>query len=206
MRKKAFYKSKTFWVNLLALAAVFGQDVLGFNLTAETQASILVLINMILRMATKGPIEWKSGDKIKPKGSGMFILMAVLPGMLMVQGCSAAMWSKSGTVLGQCLSQCGVVAADHLVTEWVGGEGVDAEAIGWSSLPCVIGCAGKAGAVLVAQGASARRYSPLTDSFESPSPGEMIERAERGKRTPLEMACGYKGNGPPRCALMIFEE
>jgi hypothetical protein len=57
---KAFYKSRTFWVNLIAAAVLIYQGVTGheFALPAETQAVILAGINLVLRAITREPIVW----------------------------------------------------------------------------------------------------------------------------------------------------
>ena len=49
---KKWYLSKTFWVNLLALIAMVAQMQYGFVFSAEMQTSLLVLINMALRLIT----------------------------------------------------------------------------------------------------------------------------------------------------------
>uniref|UniRef100_A0A6M3LXD4 Holin n=1 Tax=viral metagenome TaxID=1070528 RepID=A0A6M3LXD4_9ZZZZ len=56
---KKFYTSKTLWVNLIALVAIILQLATGkeaFNL--EAQASLLAVINLVLRLVTKKPVGW----------------------------------------------------------------------------------------------------------------------------------------------------
>jgi len=53
---KPLRKSKTFWVNLVALIALLIQSQTGFVITPEEQTAIVVVINMILRAVTKEPI------------------------------------------------------------------------------------------------------------------------------------------------------
>ena len=53
---KPLRKSKTFWVNLVALVALLIQSQTGFVITPEEQTAIVVVINMILRAVTKEPI------------------------------------------------------------------------------------------------------------------------------------------------------
>ena len=56
---KKFYTSKTLWVNLIALVAIILQLATGkeaFNL--EAQASLLAVINLILRLLTNRKIGW----------------------------------------------------------------------------------------------------------------------------------------------------
>jgi len=60
---KTILKSKTFWVNLLTLAGMISSQYFGIELSPELVASILVVINFILRLVTKEPIVWKKEDK-----------------------------------------------------------------------------------------------------------------------------------------------
>ncbi len=53
---KPFYKSKTFWANMVALATMGLQMKYGFVVSADLQALILSLINLGLRAVTKEPI------------------------------------------------------------------------------------------------------------------------------------------------------
>ncbi len=54
---KKFYKSKTFWVNVMALASIVIQSRTGFVIPPELQAGILTVLNGILRFSTTEPIE-----------------------------------------------------------------------------------------------------------------------------------------------------
>lgn len=57
---KKIWKSKTFWANILAGSAIIAQAVAGYDiLNPEVQVAILAGINVILRMVTNGPVEWK---------------------------------------------------------------------------------------------------------------------------------------------------
>ena len=56
---KAWYTSKTLWVNAVALVAIIVQGFTGFVVGLETQTVILGAINLILRMITKSSITWK---------------------------------------------------------------------------------------------------------------------------------------------------
>ncbi len=53
---KKWWKSKTVWVNVIALVALLLQSQIGFELNAEETASILVVINLIMRAITKEPL------------------------------------------------------------------------------------------------------------------------------------------------------
>lgn len=57
---KAWYKSKTLWVNAIAIAAMFIPAHTGIVLDAETQVGILGFINLILRLVTKDPLNWST--------------------------------------------------------------------------------------------------------------------------------------------------
>ncbi len=55
---KKFWQSKTFYVNILAVIAIFLQGQFGFVLDAGTQVSILAAINVVLRLVTHKEIVW----------------------------------------------------------------------------------------------------------------------------------------------------
>jgi len=59
MEKKKWWTSKTIWTNAVAILAVVLQEVLGLDvLGSATQVAILGMINLILRIITKGPVGW----------------------------------------------------------------------------------------------------------------------------------------------------
>jgi hypothetical protein len=49
---KAWYLSKTLWVNAIALIAIIAQGATGFVIALEAQAGLLVIVNLILRAIT----------------------------------------------------------------------------------------------------------------------------------------------------------
>lgn len=57
---KAFYKSRTFWANIVAAALLIYQGVTGHELalSPEQQALLLAIINLVLRAVTREPISW----------------------------------------------------------------------------------------------------------------------------------------------------
>jgi len=55
---KSFWKSKTFWVNILSAFGIAVQTQTGFIIDPATQALGLTIINTILRTITKSPISW----------------------------------------------------------------------------------------------------------------------------------------------------
>ena len=56
MNSKPVYKSRTIWVNLLALIGLFLQQKYGFVLNMEAQSAILIILNLVLRFDTKSAI------------------------------------------------------------------------------------------------------------------------------------------------------
>jgi len=58
MNSKAFYLSKTFWVNMLAVIVMAVQTETGFVISPEEQIAGLAIINLILRICTKSKIDW----------------------------------------------------------------------------------------------------------------------------------------------------
>lgn len=49
---KSWYKSKTLWVNAIALTALIAQGMTGFVVSPAEQAAGIVIINLILRIIT----------------------------------------------------------------------------------------------------------------------------------------------------------
>ena len=54
---KKFYQSKTFWVNVIATAAIGIQTQTGFVIDPSIQAVILSVLNTGLRLVTKQGLE-----------------------------------------------------------------------------------------------------------------------------------------------------
>ncbi len=124
-------------------------------------------------------------------------------GAILPVGCSAAQqnaWRTAGTRLGQCLARCGVKAADGAVTQWMSGETVDAADVGWDALPCVVACAGQAGAILLA--GVEPKYTGGDSLGATLSPAARLAAPLPAGTDPLEAACG-KRDGPPRCVLVL---
>lgn len=59
MEDKKVWQSKTFWVNILSIAAMLIQTQTGFVIDAEAEVAILAVINLVLRAVTKGAVSWK---------------------------------------------------------------------------------------------------------------------------------------------------
>ena len=56
---KSILLSKTIWVNVIAVIALFLQNQYGFVLDESLQVEILGIINIILRLITKEPVQWR---------------------------------------------------------------------------------------------------------------------------------------------------
>ena len=56
---KKWYTSKTLWLNFLGVVVIVLQTQTGFVLSAELQTSVLAILNVVLRIITKEPINWK---------------------------------------------------------------------------------------------------------------------------------------------------
>ena len=55
---KDWWKSKTLWVNVIAIAGIIIRAELGYVFTPETEVGILVAVNCILRLITKEELNW----------------------------------------------------------------------------------------------------------------------------------------------------
>ena len=56
---KSVWQSKTFWVNVIAIAGLFAQSLFGLDtVPMEYQAMALGAVNLILRAITKTEIIW----------------------------------------------------------------------------------------------------------------------------------------------------
>ena len=58
MESKAWYQSKTLWLNLIAALAGAVQTFTGFVIDIEAQGAILIVLNIILRLVTKSAVTW----------------------------------------------------------------------------------------------------------------------------------------------------
>lgn len=56
---KDWYKSKTLWVNVIAIAEIIIRAELGLTLTPEAELAILAGINIALRIITKEEIAFR---------------------------------------------------------------------------------------------------------------------------------------------------
>jgi hypothetical protein len=66
MDSKKWYLSRTLWVNVIAIVVILVQIITDNELiNVEAQASILAVINVILRLITSQPIETPTALKKK---------------------------------------------------------------------------------------------------------------------------------------------
>lgn len=56
---KSWIKSKTLWINILAIVTLIIRAEYGYTLTPEAEIAILGGINIVLRAITKEEIIWK---------------------------------------------------------------------------------------------------------------------------------------------------
>lgn len=54
---KEWYKSKTVWVNIIALLGIISSYLFGFEINSEEAIGILAVVNLILRAVTKEPLK-----------------------------------------------------------------------------------------------------------------------------------------------------
>ena len=58
IQSKPLWLSKTFWVNVVTVIAVYSEVNLGIPLDSNTQLVLLALANLGLRKLTNQPISW----------------------------------------------------------------------------------------------------------------------------------------------------
>lgn len=57
---KVFYKSKTFWTNIIVIAGMGLQVKYGYIITPELHTLLLAAVNLGLRYTTKEPVVWSN--------------------------------------------------------------------------------------------------------------------------------------------------
>ena len=87
MQQKGWFKSKTLWVNAIAFLAILIQSQTGFVIDLEAQGAILAVINVVLRMVTKEPLNWKK-DKATNNMISYILIPLLFLSPLIVQGCA----------------------------------------------------------------------------------------------------------------------
>ncbi len=75
--------SKTLWANLVAVGAILIQSKTGFVVPPEDQVIVLSTINLVLRVITRQPLDWKLKD-ITP----VILLALMLAAAVSLQGCA----------------------------------------------------------------------------------------------------------------------
>jgi len=115
---KAFWLSKMFWVNVLAVLLAVVSYVVGFEIPAEVTMAVLGVINVILRAVTKQELSW--GDTGAGKAVTGLVVLMLLQGALFVQGCvksrstADAACDAVTTDTVQPADSAGVLAADAM--------------------------------------------------------------------------------------------
>lgn len=103
---KTWYTSKTLWLNLIAVIALVVQTQTEFVIDPETQGGILSVINLILRLVTKQPLEWvKPADDAGsddqphfiPPGTAGFVRLPLLFLVALVMATLVAGCATTGT-------------------------------------------------------------------------------------------------------------
>lgn len=121
---KAFYLSKTFWLNVLAIVGLILQSYTEFVLSPEAQVAILGLINIVLRAITNEPLSWgNQGGRINSP-LALHLLMACLALGLLVtslSGCAITQQSHASIAAKSLLAAQAVTvglaeAADDMCT------------------------------------------------------------------------------------------
>lgn len=89
---KSWYLSKTIWFNAIAAIAILLQTRYGFVIDLEAQSGILAVVNLILRVITKGPIEWAQTNASAQGGfirlPLLLIVSLLICASLLIAGCS----------------------------------------------------------------------------------------------------------------------
>lgn len=85
MNGKAWWKSKTLWVNLIAVGVFIVQMLTGFVVDVEAQAGILAVINLILRLITREPLDW---GKNEDAGPGLGRIVPLILVAVFFSGCA----------------------------------------------------------------------------------------------------------------------
>lgn len=70
---KQWWKSKTLWVNALAVISIVAQMKAGFIISADDQLAILAVVNLVLRVITTSPLiasKPEAGNDEKPSQDG----------------------------------------------------------------------------------------------------------------------------------------
>ncbi|MBT9167929.1 MAG: hypothetical protein DDT20_00879 [Firmicutes bacterium] len=55
---KDWWKSRTLWANVVALVTIYSRYELGFDISVEETAAVLVSIGLFFRAITKEPLKW----------------------------------------------------------------------------------------------------------------------------------------------------
>lgn len=98
---KAWYLSKTLWVNFVAICVFVIQDLMGIHVSPELQGAALGVINMGLRAITKQAVQWNlPAITDKPSDLG-FVRLRLLSVMAVIIALALALLAACATVSGK---------------------------------------------------------------------------------------------------------
>jgi hypothetical protein len=83
---KIFWRSKTFWANAIAFAALVTQHFCGVEIPADVQVALLATVNLVLRAVTREAIHWPDNGALK----SLLLLVAAGACLLSFSGCAGA--------------------------------------------------------------------------------------------------------------------
>lgn len=126
-------------------------------------------------------------------------IIAIIALAALGMSCSPIQIEKTkdaGRILAACLTNCGASAAVSAVTTWQTAGSVDAAAVGWAALPCVMSCAAKFGAFLVTD----LPQAGYSDSVGATMVPAVRSLADTGAPE-LERICG--ADEKPACTIIL---
>ena len=120
---KPFWASKTLWANVVAVIAVFlGGDLLPAERQAEIVIGIMGIVNVALRLITKGPVTLRSGR------ASTWVIILIMP--LFLAGCLTA---QERAMLACQAANTAVAVAEKKLEQDPDNEGLQLRLIGYQS-------------------------------------------------------------------------
>lgn len=108
MNAKAWYRSKTLWVNAIAMLALGVQSHTGFLIDAEAQVALLGVVNLVLRIFTGQPIA--AGDAKGGAGRRVLVvlwILAMLVSTIIFAACTTSGYLRTVSASGDILVAVG---------------------------------------------------------------------------------------------------
>jgi hypothetical protein len=129
---KSIWLSKTFWVNLIALAAMLVQAYFDVLVSPEIQLAILAVVNLVLRLIFTGePIDWSAGGGggRTMRAAGVLFLVMLLgaplacgPGLRVCREASLVLQDASDPDLTKVALRCDGATLVEIETKYILGE------------------------------------------------------------------------------------